>query len=156
MRFFKLYSLRIALLIWGFTIFVCCKHSSDTSIIPSSSSNLTTKIWLFDQASAVGGGYTLNFQRGKVDDPFGLANVRVKFNDDGTISGTDNTGNPIKNGVWQLLSNGQKLTISGTNVFGIDGTSVIDKLDGASLVVSNTLDVPQVGSVSIKGVLVHE
>lgn len=118
--------------------------------------NLTTKVWLFDQASAVGGGYRLDFQRGKADDPFGLANVRVKFNDNGTISGTDNTGSPIKNGAWKLFDNGQKITVSGTNVFGIDGTSAIDKLDATSLSVSNKLDVPQVGTVTVKGTLVHE
>lgn len=132
-----------------------CKSKSDATI-PPASTNLTAKVWLFDQASAVGGGYRLDFQRGKTDDPFGLATVRVKFNDDGTITGSDNTGSPIKNAVWKLIDNSQKITVSGTNVFGIDGISAIDKLDGTSLAVSNMLDVPQVGSVSIKGVLVHE
>ncbi|GAB4023830.1 hypothetical protein GCM10028773_42910 [Spirosoma koreense] len=118
--------------------------------------NLTSKIWLFDQASAVGGGYQLDFQRGKSDDPSGLATVRVKFNDDGTVSGMDNTGSPIQNGSWKLLDNGKKITISGTKVFGIDGTSTIDQLDTATLMVSNVLNVPQVGIITIKGTLVHE
>ena len=156
MNFFKPYVPKIVLLAWVLTILSSCKKAESITPTVNSSANLITKSWLFDQASAVGGGYRLDFQRGKGDDQFGLANVRVKFNGDGTISGTDNIGNSIKNGTWKLIDNARKITISGTSVFGIDGTSTIDKLDETNLSVSNTLDVPQIGTITIQGVLVHE
>lgn len=126
-------------------LFISCGKNITEPII-AQNALLTNPTWQIQKSSAIGGGFNLNFDKNTNYDPFQLAKVRVKFEPNGTVSGIDNNGNVIKDGTWKLIENEKKLEISGTGIFGIDGTLAIVTLQKDLLEFSNILKVTQLNA----------
>jgi hypothetical protein len=135
-------------------IAIGCKKD-DTIVLSSTDTILTTSTWMIQKSSGVGGGYNYSFDRNNGADPFQFAKVRLKLETNGSISGIDNNGNAIKNATWKYSETDKKMEISGTGIFGIDGTLDIVTLQSDLVEVKNTLKVPQLSSnVDLKATLV--
>lgn len=132
--------------------FTGCKKSNTEPRV-AQNSLLSDPTWQIQKSSAVGGGFNLTFDKNIDYDPFQLAKVRVKFEPNGTVSGVDNNGFLINTGVWKL--NEKKLEISGTGIFGIDGTLTIVTLQKDLLEFSNILKVDQLNAeIEMKATLI--
>jgi hypothetical protein len=125
---------------------ISCEKSTTETII-TQNALLSNPTWQIQKSSAIGGGFNLNFDKNVNYDPFQLAKVRVKFEPTGAVSGIDNNGNVIKDGAWKLIEDEKKLEISGTGIFGIDGTLTIVTLQKEVLEFSNILKVTQLNAV---------
>jgi hypothetical protein len=127
-------------------LFISCEKSTTEPII-AQNALLSNPTWQIQKSSAIGGGFNLDFDKNVNYDHFQLAKVRVKFEPTGAVSGIDNNGNVIKDGVWKLIEDEKKLEISGTGIFGIDGTLIIVTLQKDLLEFSNILKVTQLNAV---------
>ena len=138
------------------TTLVCCKNNEVSQAI-SKNPLLSQHVWMIQKANSVGSGYNFSFYRGVTTDPFQLGMVRVKFHEDGTIRGIDNIGNEVKNGTWKYYETDNKIEVSGTGIFGIDGILSIISLDKEFLEVKNILKISQLDAVvDLHAILVPE
>ena len=127
-------------------VLVSCKNNEVTQAI-SKNPLLSQHVWMIQTANSVGSGYDFSFSRGVTMDPFQLGMVRVKFREDGTIWGIDNIGNEVKNGAWKYYEADNRIEVSGTGIFGIDGNLNIVSLNKDSLEVNNVLKISQLDAI---------
>lgn len=101
---------------------------------------------MIQKASGKGAGYDYSFSRDNGPDPFQFSKVRIKLESNGTITGTDNNGNALKNANWKYDDSVKRMEISGTGIFGIDGSLEVLTLQTTLVEIKNSLKVPQLNA----------
>lgn len=124
--------------IWG------CKQNEVK--INSNEGILTTPTWMIQKASGKGAGYDYSFILDNGPDPFQFTKVRIKLEPNGNISGVDNNGNALKNANWKYDDSAKRMEISGTGIFGIDGSLEVLTLQTTLVEIKNSLKVPQLNA----------
>lgn len=132
-----------------FISILSCKKDEQTS--PTSSNViLTNPTWIIQKATGKGGGYNFSFDKNVGSDPFEFTKVRIKLEPLGKITGIDNNGNNILGATWKYFETDKKLEISGSNIFGIDGTHQIITIESFLLELRNELKVPQLNNAIVE------
>lgn len=132
-----------ALLFLAF-LFSCKKD--EQSMLSTSNTILTNPTWIIQKATGKGGGYNFSFDKNVGNDPFQFTKVRIKLESLGTITGIDNNGNNISGATWKYSETDKKLEISGSNIFGIDGTHQVITIESSLVELKNELKVPQLNN----------
>lgn len=145
--------LKIIYLLLFSTIFGCNKQ--ENIVVVANEIILTKSTWMIQKSSGKGGSYDYSFDRESGLDPFQFAQVRIKLEANGSITGIDNNGKALKNATWKYNDTEKTIEISGTGIFGIDGTLQVLTLQAALVEVKNTLKVPQLNAtIDLKATLV--
>ena len=132
-----------------FISFFSCKKDEQTNPL-SSNVVLTTPTWIIQKATGKGGGYNFSFDKNTGSDPFQFTKVRIKLAPSGSIAGIDNNGNSISGATWKYYETDKKLEISGSNIFGIDGTHQVTTIESSLVELKNELKVPQLNNATIE------
>lgn len=107
---------------------------------------LVSKTWLLADVTALGAIVVFNKdKKPTTDNLFDLSKVRLIFKADGTMTGIDNNGKAISGGKWTLSTDDTKLTISNTNIIGVDGEQTVIQITETNLDVKGK--VPYSGTV---------
>lgn len=139
---------KILLYILFISIFSCKK---DERTNPTSFNViLTNPTWIIQKATGKGGGYNFSFDKNAGSDPFQFTKVRIKFEPLGTITGIDNNSNNISGATWKYYETVKKLEISGSNIFGIDGTHQVITMESSLVELRNELKVPQLNNAIVE------
>lgn len=129
-----------ALFVFGFVS--SCKKDETTTPAKSKKEYLSAKTWIVSTVTAAGGSASI-YKRGNTpaNNIYDLDKVALKFNSDGTITGTDNTGKAFTGAKWSLSTDETKLTISGTNITGLDGQATLVQVTDTILEVKGTVTI---------------
>lgn len=123
-----------------------CKNEKEINLT-SAESIFIAHTWMIEKASGKGAGYDFRFNKDIGSDPFQFYKVRIKLENNGTITGKDNNGNQITGATWNYKEPEKLMTIKGTGIFGIDGQLEVITLSNNLVEVKNMLDVPQLNAV---------
>lgn len=98
----------------GIALLASCKKSADATPVPTVQAQLTDKIWRMEKVTEVRSGAAANiiYQRGATNNQEDFSLVRQKFNSNGTLAYTDETGASGTNSHWELLDNNTRLKIT--------------------------------------------
>lgn len=97
----------------GIVLLASCKKSTDAAPVPTVQAELTDKIWRMEKVTEVHSGTaTVIYQRGATNNQEDFSLVRQRFNNDGTLAYTDETGASGTNSHWELLDNNTRLKIT--------------------------------------------
>jgi hypothetical protein len=132
-----------------FISLVSCKKDEQTNPL-SSNVILTNPTWIIQKATGKGGGYNFSFDKNAGGDPFQFTKVRIKLEPSGSISGIDNNGGSISGATWKYYESDKKLEISGSNIFGIDGTHQVITIESSLVELKNELKVPQLNNATVE------
>ncbi len=119
-----------------------CKKDETTTPAKTKTQYLTAKTWIVSTVTAAGGSFSV-YKRGNTtaNNYLDLDKVALKFNSDGTITGTDNNGKSFSGAKWSLSTDETKLTISGTGITGLDGQVNLVQVSDTILEVKGTVTV---------------
>jgi len=126
---------------------MCTSCKNENGLLSPSEELLSTPTWNIQEATGKGAGYDYLYRLGQGPDPFQFSKVRIKLNSNGTVTGTDNNGNPIKDASWKYYGSEKRMEISGTGVFGIDGSQEVLVLEVSIVKIKNLLKVPQLNAI---------
>lgn len=105
-------TLSIAIFFTASLLFTSCKKDSPNTTPPSVQSLLTTKTWQVDEVTDyTASGTFREYKKGASNNASDFSLVRQKFNVNGTITYTDDSGVSGNDGQWQLLENNTKLKL---------------------------------------------
>lgn len=135
-------------LILFFVTLYSCKEEQISSL--STNPILTNPTWIIQKATGIGGGYNFSFDKSSGNDPFQFSKVKIKLEPSGKVSGIDNNGNNISEATWKYYETDKKLEISGSNIFGIDGTHQVITIQSSLVELKNELNVPQLNNATIE------
>ena len=108
----------ITLLVLGFVS--SCKKDEATTPTKSKKDIISSKIWVVGEVTS--SGLTAYKREIKpADNLYDLSKVVLKFNADGSLTGTDNNGKAVSGAKWSLSSDDSKITISNAGINGFDG-----------------------------------
>jgi hypothetical protein len=123
-----------------------CKKDETTTPAKAKKDILVSKTWLLSDVTALGAVVVYNKdKKPTTDNIIDLSKVRLSFKTDGTMTGVDNTGKAISGGKWALSTDETKLTISNTNIIGVDGEQTVIQITETNLDVKGK--VPYAGTV---------
>jgi hypothetical protein len=126
-----------------------CKEDEQTNAL-SSNVVLTNPTWIIQKATGKGGGYNFSFDKNTGNDPFQFTKVRIKLEPSGAITGIDNNGSSLSGATWKYYETDKKLEISGSNIFGIDGTHQVITIESSLVELRNELKVPQLNNAIVE------
>lgn len=117
-----------------------CKKDEVVTPTKSKTEYLIAKTWIVSTVTAAGGAFSV-YKRGNTaaNNYIDLDKVSLKFNADGTITGTDNTGKAFSGAKWSLSTDETKLTLSGTGITGLDGQATLVQVTDTVLQVKGTI-----------------
>lgn len=108
----------ITLFVLGFVS--SCKKDEATTPTKSKKDIISSKIWVVGEVTS--SGLTAYKREIKpADNLYDLSKVVLKFNADGSLTGTDNNGKAVSGAKWSLSSDDSKITISNAGINGFDG-----------------------------------
>ncbi|MCU0468428.1 MAG: hypothetical protein MUF58_07485 [Arcicella sp.] len=129
------------------SIFVTsCKKDEVATPAKSKKELLTAKTWIISEVNIFSGSVVV-YKRGNTANTYDLDKVSLKFNNDGTLSATDDTGKAVTGAKWVLSSDESKVTISNTGILGLDGDLPLVQIQ------ENLLEVK--GKVNVQGIPVE-
>lgn len=97
----------------GIALLASCKKSADVTPVPTVQAQLTDKIWRMEKVTEVHSSTpTVIYQRGAANNQEDFSLVRQQFNNNGTLSYTDENGISGTNSHWELLDNNTRLKIT--------------------------------------------
>lgn len=108
----------ITLFVLGFVS--SCKKDEATTPTKSKKDIISSKIWVVGEVTS--SGLTAYKREIKpADNLYDLSKVVLKFNADGSLTGTDNNGKAVSGAKWSLSFDDSKITISNAGINGFDG-----------------------------------
>jgi hypothetical protein len=137
----------IALLLLSIILFVSSCKKDEVVATKTKTELLTATAWIVNEAEADLLGGVSVFKRTNTTNTYDLSKVKLKFNADGTATGTDQNGNASNKGTWKLSDNDTKIVIANTNIVGLDGSAIVLKLEDKFFDLKGTLTLPQYGLV---------
>lgn len=97
-----------------------CKKDDSTTPTKSKKDIIVSKTWVVGEVTS--SGLTAYKREVKpADNLYDLSKVVLKFNSDGSLSGTDNNGKAVPSAKWNLSADESKITITNTGIVGLDG-----------------------------------
>ena len=113
-------NLLIVTLLFVLGLVSSCKKDDSTTPTKSKKDIIVSKIWVVGEVTS--SGLTAYKREVKpADNLYDLSKVVLKFNSDGSLSGTDNNGKVVPSAKWNLSADESKITITNTGIVGLDG-----------------------------------
>lgn len=128
------------------TLILSCKKDEATTPAKTKKELLTAKTWVISEVNAFSGSVVI-YKRGNSTNTYDLDKASLKFNADGTLTATDETGKAITGAKWVLSSDETKLTISNTGILGLDGDLPLIQIQESLLEVK--------GKANVQGITVE-